>query len=349
MHHITKILFAFATFCIFASQLAAQTITIGTVERPPFSIGTTDHRGFSIELMKLIGAQIGQEVVFESNETFGGMLDSVTEGQVDGAIANISITAAREEIMDFSQPIFESGIQIMVRETTQTTFWKQLLTWELVAFLLSAAAILFCFGMIMWVVERRRQPYFERSFDEALFPSFWWALNLVVNGGFEERMPRSVIGRLLAVFMVVSSLFVVSLFVARVTAVMTVNALSTNVTGLKDLDSRSVGTVSGSTSARFLESRDFRYFGYMGFAELMAAYEGREIDTVVFDGPLLKYYLLRNSQTDTLLLDRVFRAEDYGIALQSDSPLREPINQAILTLRESGAYDRLLDQWFQSR
>jgi len=53
-------------------------------------------------------------VVFEPNERFGDMLASVRAERVDGAIANISITADRERAMDFSQPIFGSGIQILL-------------------------------------------------------------------------------------------------------------------------------------------------------------------------------------------------------------------------------------------
>jgi len=31
---------------------------------------------------------------------------------------------------------------------------------------------------------------------KAAFLAFWWALNFVVDGGFQERVPRSVFGRL---------------------------------------------------------------------------------------------------------------------------------------------------------
>jgi polar amino acid transport system substrate-binding protein len=34
---------------------------------------------------------------------------------LDAAIANVSITAERERLMDFSQPIFDSGVQVMMR------------------------------------------------------------------------------------------------------------------------------------------------------------------------------------------------------------------------------------------
>ncbi|HIP21960.1 MAG TPA: transporter substrate-binding domain-containing protein [Candidatus Pacebacteria bacterium] len=35
------------------------------------------------------------------------------EGEVDMSIANITITSDREVRMDFSQPIFDSGLQII--------------------------------------------------------------------------------------------------------------------------------------------------------------------------------------------------------------------------------------------
>ena len=168
--------------------------------------------------------------------------------EADLAAANISITARREVLMDFSQPIFESGLQIMVQadDVRQPSLLRALLSWDLAAAIGIAFLLLFGGGMVMWAFERRAQPYFDRPLKEAWFPSFWWALNLVLNGGFEERMPRSPLGRVLGVMMVISSLFFVSLFVARITAAMTVTALTSSVTSLSDLDNRTVGTVAGN-------------------------------------------------------------------------------------------------------
>ena len=43
---------------------------------------------------------------------------------VDLAIANISITSEREKIMDFSQPIYDSGLQILVPKGGGANFMK---------------------------------------------------------------------------------------------------------------------------------------------------------------------------------------------------------------------------------
>ncbi|MGP6088478.1 transporter substrate-binding domain-containing protein [Antarctobacter jejuensis] len=342
--HIWLVLWALVAFPVAGT---AETLVFATVERPPFSMEKADgHNGFSITLMRQIAEEIGHEVRFETSPTFSDMLARVQSGEVDGAIANISITSEREGVMDFTLPIFESGLQIMASGSARTTLWQQLLTLEVALWILLAAAILFFGGMLMWIFERRAQPYFERPMREAMFPSFWWALNLVVNGGFEERMPRSVFGRALGVLMVIASLFFVSIFVAKITAAMTVTALTSSIASINDLDRREVGTVAGSTASLFLEGREVRHVAYDGFAEMIGAFESGEVDALVYDGPLLRYYLSRNPGGDAYVLDRVFRSEDYGIALLSGSTLREPINQALLKLRERGTYDALVAEWF---
>jgi ABC-type amino acid transport substrate-binding protein len=331
--------------------LRAESLTFSTVERPPFSMSAetkqaNSRRGFSIDLMDALARQTGHTVTYLPMGSFAEMLGAVQDGRVDGAIANISITAAREEVLDFSLPIYQSGLQLMVEGAPPPPPWRQIFSREIFIYILLAIGMLFGFGMLMWVFERHRQPYFERSASEVMFPAFWWALNLLVNGGFEERQPRSLPGRILATLMVFSSLFVVGLFVARITAVMTVTALTSTVTGINDLDQRSVGTVSGSTAAEFLDLRSVEYIGYAGFAEVIAEFEAGRLDVVMFDAPLLQYYLSQESGSDAYLVDRVFRSEDYGIALPTGSPLREELNRALLVLRESGEYTAIERKWF---
>ena len=41
-----------------------------------------------------------------------------------------------------------------------------------------------------------------------------------------------------------------------------------------------------------------------------------------------------------------FQHENYGIALPSGSELVEPINQALLELREDGTYAQIYRKWF---
>lgn len=326
----------------------AETVTVATVTRPPFSMPAEDgETGFSIELWNAISAELGMETQYRRVDSFGEMLSLVETGEVDAAIANISITAAREATMDFSQPVFESGLRILAPvDGSGSSVWSAVFSRDVLIAVAAAIGLLFGGGAIMWLLERKSQPYFQGTFKEAAFPSFWWALNLVVNGGFEERMPRTILGRMFAVVLVVSSLFIVSIFVAQITAVMTVEAIQSKVAGVNDLYEKRVGTIEGSTADQFLERRELTPIRYAQLEDMYADLENGALDAVVFDAPILAWYAQTRGAGKFKLVGNNLVPENYGIVLPSDSPLREQINRGLLTVRENGTYSSIYRDWF---
>lgn len=326
-------------------------LSFATVERIPFATqsDTGAAAGFSIELTQAIADQLGREIAFEFYDSFPEMLSSLEEGLHDGAVANISITSDRELLFDFSHPIYEGGIGVLLLDTqTGGSFFSALFTLDILYAVLGALGLLFGSGVIMWLLERRAQAYFDRKGGDALFHSFWWSLNVVVNGGFEERVPQTRAGRAFGVILVISSLFVVSIFVATITSTMTIEALQDNVDSINDLEGRRVATIEESTSAAFLDARDLSYVAYKSPAEMFAQLEIGNLDAIVFDAPILSYYSTTTTDPATRLLPRIYRRENYGIALPASSPLGEQINLALLRLREDGTYSALVTSWFGS-
>ncbi len=350
MHRIVVVLSLIVTF--WAQSAAAQVLTVSTVTRPPFSM-TSDgaDTGFSIELLEALSKALNWDYQITRVDQFSDMLASVTDGRADLAIANISITSARESIMDFSQPIFESGLQIMVPAGNQRSYpiWQALMSRDLLVALGIAFVLLIAGGMLMWMFERRAQPYFDRPLRNAWFPSFWWALNLVVNGGFEERVPQTIFGRLFGVLLVVSSLFVVSVFVAKITSVMTVEAITGSVNSVNDLYGQRVGTIDGSTAAGFLNRREIDFRGYAGLEPMLADFEAGKVEAVVFDAPILSYYATHEGLDKASMAGSVFLRENYGMIFPTGSPLVEDVNQALLALREDGTYDTIYRKWFGAK
>ena len=320
--------------------------------RPPFSyVEDGAETGFSMDLLAALAESLNWDYTVNRVDAFADMLGAVQDGSADLAIANISITAMRETQMDFSQPIFEAGLQIMVPSDAvrQPSLVQALLSKELFIAIGLAFAILLGGGMLMWSFERRAQPYFDRKLNEAWFPSFWWALNLVVNGGFEERMPRTPFGRMLGVVLVVSSLFIVSVFTARITSVMTVDAITGSVNSVNDLYGKNVGTISNSTAASFLNRREIEFTGYPGLEQMLDAFKAEELDAVVFDAPVLSYFASHEGRRIASMTGGIFLRENYGIAFPTGSPLVEDVNQALLALREDGTYDEIYRKWFGMR
>jgi polar amino acid transport system substrate-binding protein len=314
MTNLKRIALTLLTLLSMALPVAAQSddpLVFGTVHRPPFADTEGDRiTGFSIDLMRAIADQLGREVVFEPNSRFGDMLASVRAERVDGAIANISITADRERAMDFSQPIFGSGLQILLPK--EVALGDQFLSY------VGGEALLFVFG----------------------------AFALVALGWFLMRGAAGVSSGVVGVVAMVGGFALLLVAAGTITAQITVTALQSNVQTISDLQARVVGTVAGSTSDSFLEKHGIQFQGFGNPEAMLRAFERDEINTVVFDGPILAHYLQTDGAGLARLIDKIYRPENYGILLPAGSELKEEIDLALLQFREDGTYDTILTRWF---
>ena len=76
------------------------------------------------------------------------------------------------------------------------------------------------------------------------------------------------------------------------------------------------------------------------------ALQSGKVQAVVFDAPILKYYVNKAGTDDFALVGGLFDRNNYGFGLQQDSILRESINQTLLDLNENGVTDELKKKWF---
>lgn len=105
-------------------NVAAEEITyqIGTdVTFAPFEFQNTDNEyvGIDIDLLKAIADDQGFKVNFQPLG-FNSSIQGVISNQLDGMIAGMSITEERKKTFDFSDPYFDSGIQMAVKKDNTT-------------------------------------------------------------------------------------------------------------------------------------------------------------------------------------------------------------------------------------
>lgn len=68
----------------------------------------TDIVGVDVDIMNMVGEKLGRKVTY-TNVEFGTIIDTVSSGKLaDVGAAGITITAARQELVDFSDPYFTS-------------------------------------------------------------------------------------------------------------------------------------------------------------------------------------------------------------------------------------------------
>ena len=331
------------------AQPANQTqLTVATVDRTPFSFGTKDgvRTGFSIELMEAIAKQSDYSIKYDVYDSYATMLNAVKTNDADMAIANISVNREREEEFDFSHPIYTSSTGILIN-TQAPGIQSQLLYFGerlLLPFSL-LLVVVWAFAISIWFFERRTHPYFNKPFRQALFPAFWWSLRSTVNnGGWDDEIPHSWQGRLLATLMLLTSLVGLTFFIGFVTAEQTVSRLDSEVNNVHDLNGKSVGAMQDSSNSAFLSNMNIPHKTFSEIAGLYMAFEEGAIEAVVYDTPMLEYHIA--SGGSGTLLPVTYDPNPYAILCPDDSPYLEAINTALLSVKENGTYSTIAEKYF---
>jgi polar amino acid transport system substrate-binding protein len=319
----------------------------------PFVIKDGDkYTGFSIDLWNAIAKQTNLNFHFVEKQNIKEILAGMKAGEGDVAIAAISITSEREQDFDFSQPMFDSGLQIMVRNEADSGLnWRQV--WGLVStgampFLLSLLGLLIIIPAHMaWIAERSHdERLFSRNYFPGIFQAIWWATG--ASAGQQPDHPRSAPGKVLATLAILISMVFMAYFQATITTALTVQSLKGDINGPEDLQGRKVGTTTGSTAAGFIKSLDMVPTEFSKIDEAFVALDNKQLDAVVFDAPVLLYYVANKGSNKARLVGPMLRKQNYGIMFPRGSTLRKPVNEALLKLNEDGTYEALYKKWFAS-
>ena len=335
------------------SPLAAESLRVGTKPIAPFAlVQEGKYVGFSIELWSEIAEELDLEYELYGEKTVTDLLNSVSSGNTDVAIAGITITSEREQNVDFSHSFFESGLQILVPVNSPASPVNSLLGLVFSPILLETIGVLLLMTVIsahlIWLFERDRNPeMFPKAYLKGIWEACWWSVVTVVTVGYGDKAPLGIGGRIVATIWMFTGVLLVSYFTASVSSALTVQQLETSIQGLGDLNGKRVATVEGSTAADYLTNRPtIKKVEYKLVEEAFDALDEAQVDAVVYDSPVLKNYALQKGVDKVRVVGAVFERQSYGIALKSNSPYRESINQAILKLLENGTYDQIYQKWF---
>lgn len=320
---------------------------------PPFVIRERgEFGGFSIDLWNAIAEELKIRSDFTAYPSVKDLLSAVETGKEDAGIAAISITAERESRFEFSQPMFDSGLQILVRETGggggTPSFWSVLFSPTMFQLLGVVLLLIVIPAHLLWLVERHHEEGIveHRTYIPGIFKAGYWAAGTL--GAQADEMPRTWIGRIIAILWMFLSIVFVSYFTATITTAMTVQQLQGDIRGPEDLPGKRVATVAGSTSEAYLRENKARVTSFDQIGEAFKALESRKVDAVVYDAPVLLYYAAQEGSGKVQVVGSIFRKEDYGIVFPPNSALREPVNRALLTLKEDGTLQKIYDKWFTS-
>lgn len=113
---LVKSLFAIAIGLASISLHAAEKIVVATdTAFVPFEFKKgNDYVGFDIDLWDAIAKKLDLDYELRPMD-FNGIIPGLQTGNIDVAIAGITIKSKREQVIDYSYPYYDSGVSIMVR------------------------------------------------------------------------------------------------------------------------------------------------------------------------------------------------------------------------------------------
>lgn len=320
--------------CLLPPASADETLRVATRHVPPFAIRDAggDWSGLSIELWRRIAQDLGVAYRLEAMG-LQEMLRGLETGEVDLAVAALTVTPKREERFDFSHPVHTSGLGIAVFPEATSGWWslRGLLTSQF--FQLSGVLLLLAVmaALAVWLFERRRNPgQFGGTGLAGVGSALWWAFVTLTTVGYGDKAPVTLGGRLVASLWMLACVVLVSVFTGSVASVLTVSQLATGINGPEDLQGVRVATVAASTSELWLLDRGIEPHGFSEVGEaLQALVEGR-VEAVVYDAPILRYLTSHDGGMGAEVLPGFFERQNYAFGLPEGHPLRERINRSLL-------------------
>jgi polar amino acid transport system substrate-binding protein len=163
--------------------------------------------------------------------------------------------------------------------------------------------------------------------------------------GYGDKHPKTLGGRMVALFWMFASILLVSVFTATLTSLLTVKQLAPSMRGLEDLKKVRVGTLPYSTSETLLQNHYITYSTYPSVIAGLIALERGEIKAFIYDIPALRYWIKQEFQGKLEILPRTYSQENYGIALRDNSPLRKPINRILMEKIRNQKWQGILYQY----
>lgn len=337
-------------FTPLTASAVPDSMQVATVERAPFVIKRgTGHIGYSVELWDAIAKELGMNYELQVHDTFPEMLEAVKNKQADIAIGNITITSERERNLDFSHPIFFSGLQIMLSKSRPSGFTESvgaIMKSGVIHIIGAAFLILLLVAHLIWFFELGDDKDFHDSYALGIWDALWWAVVTVTTVGYGDQVPRTIKGRILALIWMLFSLFLLSVLVAQISSSIINSSVDGTIENPQDLAGHSVATMADSTSARYLETIGANVVPFKRVKAMFRSLENHQVDAVVFDSPVLSYYAAHFGSEQVRLVGQVFKPEQLGIALQVDSQYRDLINRVLLKLFEEGVVQKIYDDWF---
>ncbi|XP_051960032.1 glutamate receptor 4b isoform X4 [Xyrauchen texanus] len=383
------------------SGMENRTVIVTTIMEGPYVMlkknweqydGNEQYEGYCVDLASEIARHIGFKYKISivpdgkygardpETKIWNGMVGELVYGKAEIAVAPLTITLVREEVIDFSKPFMSLGISIMIKKPQKSkpgvfSFLDPLAyeIWMCIVFAyIGVSVVLFLvsrFSPYEWHTEEPEEgtdglPSDQPPNEFGIFNSLWFSLGAFMQQGCDIS-PRSLSGRIVGGVWWFFTLIIISSYTANLAAFLTVERMVSPIESAEDLAKQTdiaYGTLdSGSTKEFFRRSKIAVYekmWSYMKSAEPTVFTKTTAEGVARVRKSKGKYaFLLESTMNeyteqrkpcDTMKVGGNLDSKGYGVATPKGSQL-SAVNLAVLKLNEQGLLDKLKNKWWYDK
>jgi len=316
--------------------------------------------GFSVDLWNRIAQDLNVKTQWVYFDSTSELINATKEGKVDASISAVTITSAREKEIDFSNSMFELGLQVMVDASKSSASVLELMGKEIHKMMTAQSIFLFLLFLFItmhlrWYVDSRDENsnLFEKNYKGGIIDSFWWGITMLVTW---ETPPSKGIARVIDLMWHIVGIIAISILTAIVTSALTAQAIGGSIRSEKDLAGKYVAAVATDAPRRYVEKIGANVIPVKTLNEGIALVRSGKAEALVHDGPRLVYLANQLNKKEHKKILAVapfkFNPQNYGIVFPTKSDLKENVDRVLLKLREANGleksyHEKLKEKWLK--
>lgn len=302
----------------------ASPIKIGITEAEPFAMKDAKGKwtGISVELWETIAKDLGIEYEY-IQLSLNDNIHAVANGTIQLSMGALSITSARELILDFSHPYYTSGLGIISRQQTASVKTHLINFAKPVAILLVFIVI---GGILILIFENgTANPDFKLA---NINNGVWWSIVTITTTGYGDLVPKTKLGRLFASVWMITGALAMPVIISSISVNTTLEQHQQIVDDEDALRQHTVGVIKNTSTEVYFINNNIPYTTVDNINHMLDLLDTNQLEAGVYDKPLLQY----KAQTHSKLTvsPAMFNLQYYGFALSKNSDFRKQLNLQIL-------------------
>ncbi len=305
----------------------------------------------SIDLWRKIAAAQNLNYRFQTYNDLIGIIKALDYKEIDLTINPMNVTASRLQKFEVTQPFFISSIGMatpFISRSQFEVFIKNFFSLNFLKVILMLALIIFVFGALLWIVERRNNKYQFRPGILGLFDGLWWSAVTMTTVGYADKAPKTTFGKTIGIISIFTAVIIISSFTATIASTLTVSRFESKIKNLEDIKLiEKIGAVGASSGEDFLLLNEITpQQTFASPIQGLRALAKKEIDVLIFDRTILKYLISNYQMSEKVqLLPITFNQQYQSFILPKNSPHYHPVNAELMNQLQQVSWQKTLQKY----